>query len=261
MLRAVLAPILLLFVPFAGGLAAVPDEYRIGPGDVLKISVYRAPDLDGVVRVSAEGSIGVASIGGLRVVDLTATQVADTIGARLKSRGILIEPFVNVLVMEIHSKTASVLGAVQKPGEIILDRPDLKISEVLARAGATFNSDAGQVLLMDPRTNMREQLSLSELASGTQDRVVRPGEILFVQAAPTFFIRGEVTRAGEYAVTPGLTIGKAIALGGGLTERGSPSRVRLERRDKDGTLISERAVRGDVAVQPGDLLIIGARLF
>lgn len=240
--------------------AAQANDYRIGPGDVLKITVYRAPDMESTVRVSDQGAVSVPSIGALKVADLTASEVADKIATELKTRGIFLQPSVNVLVTEMHSKTVSVLGAVLKPGEIVLDRPGLTISEILARAGATFTSNAGRVSIVDSAAGTKEQLSLADLASGAHDRPVHPGEVLFVQPPPTFFIRGEVNHAGEYPVTPGLTVGKAIALGGGLTDRGSASRVRLERRGPDGA-VTKRSVRGKIAVEPGDLLIIGARLF
>jgi polysaccharide export outer membrane protein len=217
--------------------------------------------MENTVRVSDRGSIVLPTIGELAVDDKTASQVADSIAGELKTRGVFLQPSVNVLVVEFHSKTVSVLGAVEKPGEIILDRPNLTISEVLARAGTTFTSTAGVVSVVDPKSGTRESFNLVDLASGAHDRATRPGEVFFVQAPPTFFIRGEVTRSGEYPLAPGLTVSKAIALGGGLTDRGSASRVRLERHGADGTLTVQRPARGDVALQPGDLLIVGARLF
>jgi len=260
-LRALLALLCVgLLCAWSPAAAAQGQDYRIGPGDVLKITVYRAPDMESTVRVSEQGDISMPAIGALKAADLTASQVADRIADELKTRDIFLQPSVNVLVVEMHSKTVSVLGAVQKPGEIVLDRPGLTVAEILARAGATFTSNAGRVSIVDSAAGTREQLSLADLASGAHDRPVRPGEVLFVQPPPTFFIRGEVNHAGEYPVTPGLTVGKAIALGGGLTDRGSASRVRLERRGADGA-VTRQPVRGKVVVQPGDLLIVGARLF
>ncbi len=245
----------------AGTVALAADDYRIGPGDVLKVSVYRATDMESTVRVSDQGKVVLPAIGEIMVADKTAAEVAGVVAAGLKSRGIFLDPSVNVLVVEFHSKTVSVLGAVQKPGEIILDRPNLTISEILARAGTTFTAASGFVSIVDAGSGTREQFALVDLASGGYDRVARPGEVFFVQAPPTFFIRGEVTRSGEYPLPPGLTVGKAIAIGGGLTDRGSASHVRLERHGADGALVVQRSVKGGVPVQPGDLLIVGSRLF
>ena len=243
------------------GVAAPATDYHVGPGDVLKVTVYRAPDLESTLRVADDGTIVMPPLGRLHVADLTASQIADAITRQMKARGVFLDPSVNVLVTEIHSKTASVLGAVVRPGEVALDRPNITISEVLARAGAAFTSSAGVVAVVNATNNTREQISFDALAAGAGDRPVHPGEILFVQAAPTFYIRGEVARAGEYPITAGLTVGKAIALGGGLTDRGSAAKVRLERHDAQGATVTVRKVRGDMAVQPGDLLIVGARLF
>jgi polysaccharide export outer membrane protein len=262
-LTALIRMLVLLATLFAGSMsiAAAPgDDYRIGAGDLLKVSVYRATDMESTVRVSDQGKIVLPAIGELTVVDKTASEVAGMVAAGLKARGIFLDPSVNVLVIEIHSKTVSVLGAVQKPGEITLDRPNLTISEVLARAGTTFTAASGFVSVVEAG-GKHEQFALADLASGGRDRVARPGEVFFVQAPPSFFIRGEVVKAGEYPLTPGLTGGKAIAIGGGLTDRGSASKVRIERPGPDGAVIVQKSVKGDVALQPGDLLIVGARLF
>ncbi len=244
----------------AGAIAPASDDYRIGRGDVLKITVYRAADMESTVRVSDQGEIVFPAIGAIDVAEKTAAEVAGIVAAGLKSRGIFLDPSVNVMVVEFHSKTVSVLGAVLKPGEIILDRPNLTIAEVLARAGTTFTAASGFVSVVDPG-GAREQFDLVDLASGGHNRIARPGEVLFVQAPPTFYIRGEVIRSGEYPVTAGLTVGQAIAIGGGLTDRGSAARVRIERHGADGALIVQRSVKGGVSVQPGDLLIVGSRLF
>ena len=254
--------ILALLCGLARPAAAEPStDYRVGPGDLLKVTVYRAPDLESTLRVADDGTVIMPPLGRLHVADLTASQVADAITRQLKARGVFLDPSVNVLVTEIHSKTASVLGAVTRPGEVVLDRPNITVSEVLARAGAAFTSSAGVVAIVDAKTNAREQISFDALAAGAGDRPVHPGEVLFVQAAPTFYIRGEVTHAGEYPITAGLTVDRAIALGGGLTDRGSAAKVRLERHDAQGKVVELRRVKPDTTIAPGDLLIVGARLF
>lgn len=238
-------------------------DYRIGPGDVLNITVYRAPDLQAAVRVSERGTVVMPQLGEIEVAGLTSSQTADRIAQTLKARGVFLQPSVNVMVSEYRSKTVAVLGAVSRPGEIALDRPGLTIADVLARAGANFTSDAMMVSVLSQRDGkpVREEFRIADLISGGRNRPVQPGEQIFMQDAPTFFISGQVTRAGAYPVSPGLTVGQAIALGGGLTPRGTMSRIGVTRKDPSGTPVKVESIKQDTPVLAGDLITVGHRWF
>lgn len=240
-----------------------PPDYQIGPGDVLAITVYRAPDLQTTARVSGKGTIVMAPLGEVTVGGLTPSQTGERIAHALKTLGVFLRPSVNVLVTEYRSKTVAVLGAVSKPGEIALDRQGLTIADVLARAGATFGSGAMIVTVIGAQDGKptREEFRVADLISGGRDRPVRAGEQLFLQEAPTFYIAGQVTRAGAYPVSPGMTVGQAIAVGGGLTQRGSLSRVKVTRKDASGTPVTVKPVKLDTIVVAGDLIDVGARWF
>jgi polysaccharide export outer membrane protein len=258
--------------PFAGA-APVPassppgkqpaSDYKIGPSDLIAISVYRAPDLQMNVRVSERGTILMPQLGEVEVAGLTPSQTADRIAAALRASGILLQPSVNVLVTEYRSKTVAVLGAVARPGEIPLDRPGLTIADVLARAGANFTSDAMLVSVRGTEDGkpVREEFRIADLISGGRDRPVRAGEQIFMQDAPTFFISGQVKQAGAYPVSPGLTVGQAVALGGGLTPRGTMSRVSVTRKDSSGLPVKVNSVKAETPVVPGDLISVGTRWF
>lgn len=237
-------------------------DYRVGPGDLLAIQVYRSPDLGSQVRVATDGTIDFPALGKVSVRDLTASDIAARLAGELKQRGILVAPSVNVLVTEVRSKTAMVMGAVGRPGEVPLDRPNLTLAAVLARAGATFGTGSGVVTVMTGgEGGAREQFRIADLVSGAKDRPVRAGEILVVQAAPTVYVSGEVGRAGAFPLEPNMTVGQAIALGGGITPRGSSNRIRLARKSADGTVQPLDKVTLDTPVQPDDLITVRQRVF
>ncbi|MFS0735488.1 polysaccharide biosynthesis/export family protein [Sphingomonas sp. 1P06PA] len=241
-----------------GGAAA---NYLVGPGDLLAINVYRSPDLQTQVRVSGDGTILFPSIGQVKVADMTASQIADQIGKLLKDGGILVSPSVNVLVSEVRSKTVSVMGSVARPGQVPLDRPNMTLTEVLSLAGATFGTGSGIVtVMMGPDASAREQFRIAELVSGAKDRAARPGETLVVQAAPTVYVSGEVGRPGAFPVEANMTVGQAVALGGGVTPRGSRNRIEIQRKNADGTTTIIKA-KQDTAVLPDDLIVVKQRLF
>jgi polysaccharide export outer membrane protein len=246
--------------PIAAGAAA---DYKVGAGDLLAIQVYRAPDLGETVRVASDGSIEFPSLGKVTVNNLTAADIAAKLVAGLKGRGILVAPSVNVLVTEVRSKVAMVMGAVGRPGEIPLDRPGLTLAAVLARAGATFGTGSGIVTITNATgQGTREQFRIADLVSGAKDRPARAGEILVVQSAPTIYVSGEVGRPGSYPLEPNMTVGQAIAVGGGITPRGSRSRIQLTRKNGTGAATQIlNHVKLDTPVMPDDLVTVRQRLF
>ncbi len=235
--------------------------YRIGPNDVLKVTVYRSIDFDTTTAVSADGTIQFPRLGTVKVAGQTSAQVAATLAAGLKQAGVLLDPTVTVLVMEYRSRVVSVLGAVERPGEFPIDRDTLTIAQALARAGANFGTVGGTVsILGDDPAKPRETIPIAALVSGQRDRPVRAGEVLFVQAAATFYVSGEVQKPGAYPIEPGMTVGQAIALAGGFTPRGTAGKIKVSRKQGDVTGAPQR-VKFEDAVVPGDLVVVGARIF
>lgn len=268
-LRRVLEAVLALLMAFVAApglfgqapppLPTVNSDYRVGPGDVLKLSVYRAPEFESNLRVGGDGTIQVGTIGSLAVGGLTPSQIAETIAARFQSAGIFRDPVVNVLVAEYHSKVVSVLGAVARPGQYPLDREGLTISDLLARAGATLDNGTTRIsITSDGRGAAPETLTLGDLVNGTRNRPVRSGETIFVQLPPMVYVAGEVVHAGSYPITPGMTVQQAITLAGDIGPRGSRSKVRITHEASSAKPV--RARLGDL-VQPGDQILVGARIF
>jgi polysaccharide export outer membrane protein len=248
--------------PFMSGQTAAID-YPVGPGDLLRIDIYRSPDMSTTVRVSDQGDIAVPALGPVAVRGLTASAIADLIRTKLIEDKILTNPVVNVLVQEIHSKVVLVMGAVARPGEIPLDRPGLTVAALLARAGANFGTGDAIVTVIEGSQPdaPRRQMNIADIISGRGDGPVHDGQIIVVRSPPTVYVSGEVSRAGAFPIEPQMTVGQAIALGGGVTPRGSMSRLRLSRRQPDGTIVKLKKVHLDTLVAPDDLIVVEPRLF
>jgi polysaccharide export outer membrane protein len=233
--------------------------YQVGPSDVLKITVYGTDAYNADVQVSAEGTIPVNEIGEIAVGGLAPAQIAAKLAGEFRSRGILIDPVINVVIAEYRSQKVSVLGNVSRPGEYILDRSGLKLTDVLARSGAILGKGAGIVRITNANGTQTD-LPAIKVMSGELDRAAQPNDTILVTEAPTFFILGEVQRPGSYPIEPGLTMERAIALAGGLTPRGSRSKLRVTRTNAAGRETSAKA-KGEDEVLPSDLIRVGSRIF
>src|SRR4051812_3250203 len=105
------------FAPHAG---AAGDDYRLGPGDVLKISAFGYPDLTSDNRISQSGNITFPLIGQLTVSGLTTRETETLIATRLAAGGFIQKAQVSVLVIEYQSQRVAVMGQVARPGQYFL---------------------------------------------------------------------------------------------------------------------------------------------
>src|SRR5262245_2174605 len=125
----------------------VRTEPCLGPGDLLEISVFRWPDLQGYrARVSPSGTISLPLLGTMRAAGLTETQLRDQIASGLK-QNVMKDPQVNVFVAEYVSQQVSVTGAVARPGLIGLSRDHRTVADMISEAGGFSEHAGGRVQL------------------------------------------------------------------------------------------------------------------
>jgi len=110
----------------------IDSSYRIGIEDELQISVWREPELSLGVVVRPDGMITLPLLNDVPVMGLTTTQLGDALTEKLKP--FVNEPQVTVIVRNIHSRRAYLVGEVSRQGAYSLNGR-LTIMELLAEAG------------------------------------------------------------------------------------------------------------------------------
>jgi polysaccharide export outer membrane protein len=108
------------------------QEYRLGPGDKLRIEVYKDPQLSQSVQVRPDGKITLPLIGDLDATNRTPIELRDTIAKSLKEY--ITNPTVTVIVVEALASQIYVMGEVTHPGTMQLHGPTT-ILQALAMAG------------------------------------------------------------------------------------------------------------------------------
>ena len=111
---------------------AVNDEYRVGPGDKLRVEVYKDPQLSQSVQVRPDGKITLPLIGDMEATGRTPIELRDTITSSLKDY--VNNPTVTVIVVEALASQVFVMGEVNHPGTMQLHGPTT-ILQALAMAG------------------------------------------------------------------------------------------------------------------------------
>lgn len=119
---------------WSGGANAQEVGYTVKPGDVLRISIWKEPDLTGPVLVTPDGGFSFPLVGQVDARNKTVTELTDILGDRLKK--FIADPVVTVGVQEIRGNKIYVIGQVNKPGEFVMSvRVD--VMQALSMAGGT----------------------------------------------------------------------------------------------------------------------------
>lgn len=245
--------------------AAQSADYKLSPGDSIKVQVYQQPDLTVEARVSESGSISYPLVGAVKLGGLSISEAEKSIARSLQRANILKQPQVNIVLLQVRGNQVSVLGQVQKPGRFPLEANNVRVSDMLAAAGGVTPNGDDVLVLSGNRDGkpFRRTIDIPALFLGSQskdDVLLMPGDTIFVDKAPMFYIYGEAQRPGTYKIERGMTVLQALAQGGGPTNRGSQNRLRLNRRAADGTVVQTEPRLTD-PVQPGDVIFVRESLF
>jgi polysaccharide export outer membrane protein len=213
------------------------QEYTIGPGDVLRITVWGHDDLSKEYPVTLDGKVPFPLIGSVPAVGLTTTQFADRLRDLLE-KDYLVNPQVIVAVKEYLSQKVHVLGDAEKPGLVFLTGPT-SLLEVLSKAGGLSKSAGKDVLIVRPVAgggNSILRIDLRRVQAGdTRDNIlVENGDMMFVPKASAIFVLGEVGRAGTFPLDKETSVLEAITLAGGFANSAAPAGVKVLRRAPDG---------------------------
>lgn len=234
-------------------------EVLLGPGDVVRLSVYGSPDLSIETRISESGAITFPLLGQVGVGGLSVAAAEKKIGNLLEKGGYLKKAEVNMIITTLASQQVSVLGQVNRPGRYPVEGRR-KVLDLLAMAGGV-NADGGDLISLvrtrDGKTT-RETIDVVDMVRKGEldkDYEVAGGDIIYVERAPRAYVTGEVQRPGAFRLERGMTVQQAISAGGGLTPRGSDTRLRITRRDASGNPATIEA-RATDPVQVDDVITV-----
>lgn len=242
-----------------------PADYRLGPGDSIKVQVYQNPDLSVETRVSESGVVNYPLVGRVNLGGLTLPDAEARIAQQLRKKNILKAPQVTINILQVRGSQVAVLGQVGKPGRFPLESMNTRVSDLLAAAGGITPQGDETVVVSGIRHKkpFRKTIDTAQLFAGkggAEDILVAPGDTIYVAKAPVYYIYGEAQKPGYYRVERGMTVMQAIAAGGGITPRGSQSRLQLTRKGPNGQPL-ELSPKLTDTIQAGDVLMVKESIF
>lgn len=263
-----IAACLLLFAFFLArpALAAGESDYLIGAGDIIRVNVFQNPELSLETRVGETGTISYPLIGAIPVGGLSIPAAERKIADMLREGGYVVQPQVNIMLVQIRGSQVAVLGQVGRPGRFPLETTNTKLTDMLAMAGGVAPGGADILVLTGIRggKSMRMEIDVpSMLLNGNfeQDIRLQGGDIIYVPRAPMFYIYGEIQRPGSYRVERDMTLRHALAQAGGISLRGTERGLRLYRRDAAGRMVLQEEPNHDTVLRADDVIQIRESLF
>lgn len=163
------------------------NAYKIGPQDVLEVSVFKVPELSRSVQVADIGSINLPLLGEVEAAGKTSRDLEQELAAKLGDKYIQ-SPQVTVYVKEFNSRRVTVDGAVRKPG-IYPIRGKTTLVQIIAMAeGPTDVSDPSCVVVFRNVDGKRAvaKFDLTQIRDGrADDPIIREGDMIVVNESAT----------------------------------------------------------------------------
>ena len=272
------------FMLCGGAAHAQTGSYRIGPRDVIALSIYAGGELQSQVDliVSGKGTINVPFIGAVPAAGRTVLEL-ETLVSEPLATDYFVDPEVNISIKEYHSLNYFISGAVNQPGLYEMTS-EVTLLELIAKAGGV-RPDRGNVAYIQRKSkgqaakkmdikkrasfNGAIKVDLNRLLNQgdmSHNHALESGDVVYIPLAQgqhvsesKIYVGGEVKAPGIYSFQPGLTALRACLLAGGFTDYAAPNRTQVIRRQGDEQIIIKinldavkKGKAADVTLQPGD---------
>lgn len=170
------------------GEAARPNintSYLLSANDLIKMTVFDENDLETNVRISNDGTVTFPLIGAVKVAGKTP-QAAATMVRDLYAKDYLVNPQVNVTVIEYSKRRFIILGQVQRPGTFDMpDRDSVNLLQAVGMAGGYSRIADPSKITVKRNSNGKEavfKVNGKRMAGGEENVnfEVMPGDIITV---------------------------------------------------------------------------------
>lgn len=275
-------PLVALLICVVFGVAYGQEQgYLLGPGDVLEIRVFGQHDLNSTVQVDSDGNLSsLPFLDPIAAKCRTERAVQKDIAAAYTR--LIKDPQVSVQVIARNSRQpASISGAVRQAGKIPMERR-MRLNELIAASGGFTDKAAGTIQILHTQPLLcpgpgeqaeslpisgtavpLQVLKIADLAKGTANPVIRPGDLVLVTEAEPVYITGSVVSPGGIMLRDQLTLSRALAMVGGPRKEANQSDVKIYRQ-KAGSAEQEiikvdfeavkKNQKPDVFLQPYDVI-------
>jgi protein involved in polysaccharide export with SLBB domain len=242
----------------------VPNNYTLGPGDVLRVQLWGKENQQLELPVSRDGTISFPQSGPQTVAGLTFDQARQQIKKRVSEQYIGVQA--SVSLGELRSMRVFVLGEARNAGSYTVSSLST-ITNALYVSGGIKRTGSLRKIQHKRDGKLVGELDLYDLllaGDTSDDNRLQPGDVIFIPpVGDRVGIEGEVYRPALYELKNDTNLQELVNLAGGLTPQAYPQLVRIERNNDDFLRIIAEAnlttTKGKQAkVKPGDRIEVAS---
>lgn len=242
----------------------IPNDYTMGPGDVLRVQLWGKENQQLELPVSRDGTISFPQSGPQTIAGLTFDQARQQIKKRVSEQYIGVQA--SVTLGELRSMRVFVLGEARNAGSYTVSSLST-ITNALYVSGGIQRTGSLRNIQHKRDGKLIGELDLYDLLlSGdtSNDSRLQPGDVIFIPpVSDRVGIDGEVYRPALYEVKNNTNLQELVNLAGGLTPQAYPQLVRIERNSDDFQRIIAEAnlttPKGKQAkIKPGDRIEVAS---
>ncbi len=256
------------------------NDYKVGPGDVVSVTVVDAPEFGGKFRVTDSGVIQIAGVTEpIRAEGLSPIELSRTIRQSLIDAKQLRNPKVNVFVEEYRGRTVTVLGAVAKPAVYPIAKRTT-VLDALSTAGGALPGAGNTVTVIRGAASAEssgkpvgsvEIIDMNRLVKGQDLNAnieVKNGDVISVSSAEVVYVLGAVVKPGGFPMpdpSAGVSVIQALAMAQGSTRVAATDRALIIRQSTSDVARHELVVNisdmlsgknTDMLLSPNDILYV-----
>ncbi len=261
-----------------------PEEYFVGPSDIIAVNVWMSPPLNLPLPVTPEGTLIIPSVGEVMVANLTLARVKEKIVSAVRKQ--YLKADITATLAKPRQIVMSVAGRVLHPGLFTLsaaDRVDKAIEEANKLSRLQTQGDLQPVLdgmstrhvVLRHRDGSEDRVDIPKFFATHQNRwnpYLREGDVVIVPKKEwitgVFAVYGQVNTPGRYEYVDGDSVVDAIQIAHGLTHLALAEQTIFSRMNPDGKTLSTQIINipaimsgasPNLPLEPGDRLIVQRR--
>lgn len=242
----------------------IPNDYTLGPGDVLRVQLWGKENQQLELPVSRDGTISFPQSGPQTIAGLSFDQARQQIKKRVSEQYIGVQA--SVTLGELRSMRVFVLGEARNAGSYTVSSLST-ITNALYVSGGIKRTGSLRKIQHKRDGELIGELDLYDLllaGDTSDDNRLQPGDVIFIPPVGNRVgIEGEVYRPALYELKSNTNLQELVNLAGGLTPQAYPQLVRIERNNDDFLRIIAEAnlttPKGKQAkVRPGDRIEVAS---
>ena len=216
------------------------DEYLLGPGDTLKLSLWGSVNIQHELTVDRNGEVLIPRVGSVRVWSLSFARAKDVINAAIARYFRNYE--MNLSIIRLRTIQVYVVGEVEAPGSYPISSMATVINALAAAGGPSRNGSLRSIKVTRGSQTIESVDLYDILLTGDRgkDLKLQNGDMIFVPViGPVAAVAGEVRRPAIYELKGHVSLDQVLQMAGGLTASGYTGHIQLERLDNNARIVKD----------------------